>query len=109
MSDRREISAALWNDTSIRWKLAEMVWNGKSSKEQRIYRLLLDMRLMQEPLSSLLNIISWELNQQVLSEGIHFVKKVRQFVFQTDFPSEYSAVFITFLQKNSHLLELVED
>lgn len=86
-----------------------MVRHGKSRQEKRIYQLLLDMRLMQEPLPSLLDMISRELRRQTSTEGADFLRKVQDFVFQVDFPSQYSALFVRFLEQNAYLMQNEHD
>ncbi len=98
-----------WNDTNIRWKLASLAMQGDFEYEQKIVHLLIDMRLMGEPLPSLLSMVSRELQKTNPSEAHAFLSKVQHFVFEANFPPQYSTLMINFLQENSHLLPSDED
>jgi len=98
-----------WNDIAIRWKLASLVHRGNLAYEQKIYHLLLDMRLSQEPLPSLLAMVSREIQKANSSEATEFMTKVQEFVFEADFPPQYSEMMIEFLKQNSHVLPTAED
>ncbi|MEM9674926.1 MAG: hypothetical protein ACFB15_07040 [Cyclobacteriaceae bacterium] len=106
---KKQTSDGEWNETSIRWRLASLAMQSGFEDEQKIFHLLLDMRLMGEPLASLLAMVSRELQKSSPVEAQEFLSKVQHFVFEANFPPQFSTLMINFLRENSHLLPPAED
>ncbi|MEQ9440540.1 MAG: hypothetical protein RIG62_15920 [Cyclobacteriaceae bacterium] len=100
-----KVADETWNDITIRWHLASIAEKCASPTARRVQKLVLDLRLIQEPVPSLLKLISQEMARGDTEETAILFRQIQSFVFHPNFPSQYSSYFVQFLKESAHLFQ----
>ena len=86
-----------WNDMEIRLELTKGQTDTEDPFTKRMHQILLDMRLQQEGLESVMHLLSKVYRQYDTRGRTYFFKNLERVAFDTRVPPVYSDLFVAFL------------
>ena len=86
-----------WNDMEIRLELAKGQTDTEDPFTKRMHQILLDMRLQQEGLESVMHLLSKVYAQYNMRGRAYFFRNLERVAFDTRVPPAYSDLFVAFL------------